>query len=177
MITVDPLIAIVVSVGFAALFAAAAATKLRDLARFQAVLTDYAVIPAVLVPSCSILIVATEIILASMWLAPVVRPLAAGGSSVLLAVYAMAMAVNLARSRRHISCGCGPDDQTLSWALVARNTVFVAAALLVLLPAASRTLGWQDVVVGSVSVAVMIVLERGVSTLITNASQMMAWRR
>ena len=52
----------------------------------------------------------------------------------LLILFAVAMAINIRRGRRHIDCGCFQSalKQTLSWILVARNA---ALALLLAVPA------------------------------------------
>lgn len=65
----------------------------------------------------------------------------------LLAIYALAIHVNLLRDRRDIDCGCsGPYvRQTLSGWLIARNIGLIAVALLTMLPAGEpRTLGALD---------------------------------
>ncbi len=65
----------------------------------------------------------------------------------LLAIYALAMLVNLLRGRRDVDCGCsGPYvRQTLSGWLIARNIGLIAVALLTMLPAGEpRALGALD---------------------------------
>lgn len=56
------------------------------------------------------------------------RDLAALGAGVLLAGFGVAMAHSLSRGRRH-PCGCGGDRRStlISWSLVTRNGVLVAA--------------------------------------------------
>jgi uncharacterized membrane protein YphA (DoxX/SURF4 family) len=56
------------------------------------------------------------------------RDLAALGAGGLLAGFAVAMARSLSRGRRH-PCGCGSDRRStlISWTLVSRNVVLVAA--------------------------------------------------
>jgi hypothetical protein len=59
------------------------------------------------------------------------RPLAGAAAALLLGVFGMALAVNLARGRTSIDCGCFRSDlrQALSPALLVRNAVLMAAAL------------------------------------------------
>jgi hypothetical protein len=58
-------------------------------------------------------------------------PWAVIASILLLALFAVAMAINLRRGRAHIDCGCGQSflKQTLSWTLIARNAALVALLL------------------------------------------------
>ena len=65
---------------------------------------------------------------------------AAFASAALFAAYTGAIAINLQRGRIHIDCGCGMArlagrDQQLSWGLVVRNTLLMAAALVATMPA------------------------------------------
>ena len=71
----------------------------------------------------------------------------ATAAAALLAVYGSAIAVNLARGRRHIDCGCGKPAarrEIGAW-MVARNAVVTIAALAAaVLPVAARELIWLD---------------------------------
>jgi hypothetical protein len=64
----------------------------------------------------------------------------------LLVLYAIAMAINLARGRRHIDCGCaGPAARrSISGRLVARNVILATLALVALVPVVPRQLLWID---------------------------------
>src|SRR5262249_43406760 len=64
----------------------------------------------------------------------------------LLGLYAGAIAINLARGRRDIDCGCaGPAARRpISGWLVARNLVLAGIALAGCAPLAPRLLGWID---------------------------------
>jgi hypothetical protein len=63
-----------------------------------------------------------------------------------LLLYGFAIAVNLARGRRDIDCGCGGlmERQALSEALVLRNALLAGAALASALPVAPRVFGGLD---------------------------------
>jgi len=67
-------------------------------------------------------------------------------AATLLVVYGAAVAINLARGRRHIDCGCaGPAGRRpISGALVARNAALAALALAGLVPVHPRALLWVD---------------------------------
>lgn len=154
----DPVVAVTLRVALALLFASAATHKLRDLAAFRATLADYRILPDATVPLAAVAVAVMEPTIAAMLLA---WPAAgAPAAAALLLLYAGAIALNLARGRRHIDCGCaGPAARRpIGAGLVARNVVLAAAALVTLAPAASRTLVWVDVatiVVATVTVALL----------------------
>jgi len=154
----DPLIALVVEAGLALLLASAALHKLRDLAAFRAVLGAYRLLPEALTAVAAPVIAAVETALALALVVPAWRAAGAIGTIVLLGVYSGAIAINLARGRREIDCGCGAPGtrQPLSAWLLARNALLAAAALLLLVPAAARPLLWVDWLglVGSLAVLV-----------------------
>jgi hypothetical protein len=58
-----------------------------------------------------------------------------------------AVAINLARGRADIDCGCGGAEgrQRLSWGLVARNTILMAVLVIGAEPTGPRALGVFDV--------------------------------
>jgi len=72
-----------------------------------------------------------ELILAVMLLSGFAQGWTALAAIALLALFAIAMAINLHRGRAMIDCGCGQSflKQTLSWSLIARNAVLAALLL------------------------------------------------
>ena len=150
MDAVDPAVAWLIRLGLALLFAVAAWHKLRDLSAFRATLSNYRLLPATLTWPIAPALAACELAVAALLLAPAVRlegapvaPLAALG---LLALYSGALAINLARGRRDLDCGClGPAHrQPVSYGLLVRNALLAAGACLLLPPVAARSLGWID---------------------------------
>jgi hypothetical protein len=108
-------------------FLAAALGKARHRLAFQGVLANYRLLPdfalvpmALTLPPLEAAVGATLLCSPSPW-----PQLAAVG---LLTVFASAMAINIARGRHHIDCGCFQSalKQSLSWTLVARNMALVA---------------------------------------------------
>jgi hypothetical protein len=140
---VDPVAVLTLRLSLALLFAAAAVHKLRDRRGFRRTLRRYRILPAALVGPAAALLTASEIMVAATL--PFWR-VAALGAAAILALYAAAMALNLARGRRDLDCGCmGPAKSTpVSGALVARNLALAAAALASALPPATRPLAWVD---------------------------------
>ena len=149
---IDPLFPMAGAVAMAMLFGAAALHKLTGAARFGAVVGDYRLLPAPLVPLAALGIPLVEMAVALAAL----RVLLAGGTRLLasaaamLLLYGGAMAANLLRGRRHIDCGCtafGAPETTIGWPLVARNAGIAAVVLLLAAaPVAARALGAADVI-------------------------------
>lgn len=163
--TLDPAMSWLLGLGIALLFGIAAGHKLADRERFLAVLGNYDLVPARLVPLAGMAIVAAEVGAALLLVLPPVRTLGAYLSVALLAAYALAIAINLLRGRTRIDCGClgfGRHDR-IAWTMVARNLVLIALALALLLPASPRRLVAFDVLTISASLAAIALL---VATLV-----------
>jgi hypothetical protein len=145
----DPALELLLRVALALLLGAGAVEKARDRATFRAAVEGYEILPARAAGAASACLVAIEGALALGLVAPAglgVRFLALGGAAALFAVYAFAIAINLARGRRDIDCGCGraAAHVPLSGWLVARNGLLVAAALACARGASPRALGVVD---------------------------------
>lgn len=153
----DPVVLLGLRAAFALLFVSAARHKLVDRVGFREVLAAYRVVPAAMVGSVAALVPAGELGVALAWLVPGGIGVAVLGTIVLLAIYALAIGVNLWRGRRTIDCGCGlaGTRQAISEWLLARNGVLMLAALATLRPMAARPLVWVDVLtlVGGLAVA------------------------
>jgi uncharacterized membrane protein YphA (DoxX/SURF4 family) len=134
----------------AAVFAVACAHKLSSIDTFENVVRDYALMPAALAPPASRLLILCEMAVVAGLVSGLWMPITATLAMVLLAVYAAGMAINLARGRRDIDCGCfgpagnGENSHSLSGWLLLRNLSLIALTALLLLPVADRTLVWFD---------------------------------
>jgi len=140
----DPVVDVTVRASLALLCLSATVHKLRDVARFRATVADYRLLPRPLVSLGAILLVVAE---GAVGFALVVtRWWGLAGAATLLALYAGAITVNLARGRRHLDCGCtGPAlRRPISSWLVARNLLLVAVALAALGPVQRRSMVWLD---------------------------------
>lgn len=143
---VDPVISLGAGLVLAFVFATAAWHKFRDRSHFSATLGAYDLLPAVLVPALAAVLPIVEAMLAVTLPVPAWRGGAGAVAALLLGVYTLAIAVNLARGRRAIDCGCGDPEQRqplTGWLLV-RNSALLAVALACVAPVLSRTLGWMD---------------------------------
>ena len=142
----DPVVTLLARLGLALLFAVAALHKLRDRQRFEGIVADYRLLPDALVPVTAVGLPAAEIALAVGLLASVTAPGAALAATGVLAVYSVAIGVNLARGRRDIDCGCGGPGQALHPWLLGRNAVLAGVCLVAALPVAGRPLTGVDLV-------------------------------
>ena len=146
----DPLILKAISIGLGLMFVVAAWHKLADAASFRVTLLEYQVMPEAFVAPAARVIPFAELALGAAWLlGQSAGGLTAIASAALLAVYAGAIGINLARGRVHFDCGCGfggqsDSEQYLSGGLIGRNLALIGAALLTLVPAAERQLGPGD---------------------------------
>ena len=172
----DPLVYLIICCGFAGLFLSSGLKKILSFTAFQSTLKSYQILPKNFTTIASMLIVAAEFTLTGMWIMVSMRPIAAVGSSVLLTVYTFAIGINLKRSRSHISCGCGWNEQPLSWSLVIRNCIYILLILSTLAPTVGRELHWIDFALGVLTLTVTILLNRCADTLIANNSNIASWR-
>jgi Methylamine utilisation protein MauE len=147
-LTVDPAIAALIVSCAALLFAAAAIHKLRDLRRFDEIFAAYGLMRPAARLGMSRLVPVLEAAVAGGLLFDLSRRRAAAVGIVLLLGYATAIAVNLARGRRDLACGCGgPDDRRPIAPWMAWRNVTVAVLLAIpTLPWGARPLTPTDAV-------------------------------
>jgi len=154
----DPVPALVMRLGLAALLASAAWHKLQDRGAFQGILHAYHLLPAVLVPVAAPAIAVVELGLAAALLLPAGRTIGAFGAAALLGSTRSPSPANLWRGRRAIDCGCGAPGarQPISEWLLARNGGLAVVAVLTLRPSTPRPLLWVDwlTLAGGLAVAV-----------------------
>jgi hypothetical protein len=117
-------------------FLLAATQKTQHWRIFFGVIANYRLLPRLLVVPAAGLLPPLEMIVGMLLLSAMVVPWAELAATLLLALFAGAMAVNIRRGRATIDCGCGQSflKQTLSWTLVARNAVLAALLLPSLVP-------------------------------------------
>ena len=115
----------------AALFLTAALSKLTAIDEFHGVVRNFRLLPDGLArPVAMVLPVVEMAIAAGLLIGPLARP-AALAAAALLAVFGLAITVNVLRGRTQIDCGCFRNGmkQRIGWATVARNGVLTALAL------------------------------------------------
>lgn len=177
----DPLLPKTIAIGLAVLFIGSAWHKLSSPRRFEAVLRDYRMIPGLLSRPVSLLVPGLELTLGLCWLSAFMPRITALASAALLALYALAIGINLVRGRTYIDCGCGfgtvsGKEQPLSTGFVVRNILLAGLAGLTLVPVAQRNLGGMDHVVIFAGLLTACLLYAGSGQLIRNRSAIMTWR-
>ena len=168
---IDPVLGWMAAAAAAAIFAASGALKFYDLETFRGAVTNYRLIPEWLATPFA-------------WTAPVIESAAALGLLlspirasaalvliVLLGVFTGAIAINLARGRTDIDCGCfGPAlRQGLSWWLLLRNGALFALLAIALLPMGARSMDFLDLATATMAAATVVVLYTAANYLIANA--------
>jgi hypothetical protein len=139
---------------------------------FAGALADYRVLPERAVAPVARTLPIVEVALGAGILVPLTRTFALWGLAGLMLVYALAMGINLARGRNNIDCGCGGATHPLSWALVARNAVLAAAALLANRPAVERVMSWFDALTLILGVLALYALYLMADELLRQASRL-----
>jgi hypothetical protein len=156
----DPAVGLFAALGIALVFGASAASKITGWQEFAGAVQNYRLLPGAAVRPFAYTLPLVEAAAAAGLLLAATRPYAAGVAIALLALFSLAIGINIARGRRHIDCGCfrAAFRQPLSWWLVGRNTAFAALALLATSPGApARLLTWLDLVtVGGAATALLV---------------------
>ena len=117
-------------------FAQAVVGKAQNRAEFMGVVANYRLVPQWAAPCVAWGVLGAELLLLGLLAWPATVASGAALAGVLLLIFATAMAINLARGRRDIDCGCFQSDlrQHLSRVLVLRNFLLAAVCALLLLP-------------------------------------------
>lgn len=110
------------------LFASTAWAKGKDLEKHIIVLREYQLLPPNWLHWFARMEIIAEALAAFLLLVGLLQQAAYTLAIILLSVYSLAIAVNLLRGRREISCGCGglAGSHHLSWGLVWRNIGLLA---------------------------------------------------
>lgn len=139
----------------ALVFLLGAWSKLRAREAFEGVVYNYRLLPEPAVLPASYLVPASELAVGLGLLWPSTRTYAAMGALLLLVVFTVAIAVNLARGRREIDCGCFSSvlKQRLSGGLVVRNIVLIGLAAWLAWGGEPLVVGWLDWLLGLVTAA------------------------
>ena len=156
----DPAFGLLIVIGTALLFAAAALPKFRDPARFAGIVTAYRVLPGSIAGPVACLIPCLEAAIAAGLLWQSTRKVAVIGAMVLLLGYAAALGLNLRRGRLDLDCGCGAarDRRPIAAWMVWRNVLIAAALAIAALPWSPRILDFTDslTLIGGIAAAVTL---------------------
>jgi len=111
----------------AAIFAQASVHALRDWATYTAIVENYRLVPPPAARLAAGILPAAELAAATLLLIPATGTAGPTLGLALMALFTLAIAINVARGRVRIDCGCGgASGQQLSAALVVRNLLLGA---------------------------------------------------
>jgi len=145
--------------------------KLRDIEIFAAAMENYRLLPSSLVRPVSRVLPTAEIVAGVALLFPDSCALGASLAAAILLVVTAAVAINLARGIRDIDCGCGgSSNQTISWALVARNLVLVMLTIPAAQQGVGRSLYWGDYFTLAAGVLALVGLYVCTNQLLNNST-------
>lgn len=183
---IDPVIHLILSLGFSLMFLLAGAHKLGNRLRFRSIVEAYQLVPKTCVPLIVLTIGVIEIAIGLGWLvsSSVLTPLVSG---ILLSMYVVAVSVNLYRGRTYIDCGCGFSSlagdrginsgiQQLSFGLVMRNYLLIAAVLTAVLPSSGRMLTAIDYFGITAGLLTVLLIYSAINQLLSNQNAIGAWR-
>jgi hypothetical protein len=174
--TVDPLVSLSISASVALLFAFGALHKLRDWDRFRAAVAGYRLAPATWSQTLALMVIIAELgVVVGL---VVSRTAALVLAAMLLLAYAAAMAINIAKGRKRIDCGClgFGHQERIEWSMVRRNLFIAAIALCAALPLSSRPLSIGDVMVAILAslTAAVLYIAHGILTANRQRSELQA---
>jgi|SRR5882757_2015700 len=144
--TIDPAVACLIVASVGLLFLVAAIHKLRDLRRFSEVFAAYRLLPMSAGRRLAAVVPALELAVAVGLLFDDLRMMALWLGIALLLIYAAGIAVNLARGRRDLDCGCGGpyDRRPIAAWMIWRNIGIAIVLAGALLPWSDRPLVLTD---------------------------------
>jgi len=107
------------------LFISTAFSKHKTMLEHIGIVRDYQILPKPLVEPFARAETYIEFILGVLLLVGLFQPIVAAGCVALLAIYTVAIVINLLRGRTEMSCGCGgvAGEHRLSWWLILRNVM------------------------------------------------------
>lgn len=165
---IDPALASMIVIGNALLLVLAAIHKLKDLEHFTETFAAYQVLPQSAARAVAWVIPCAEIAIAAGLLWPPSRPAAAIGAALVFALYAGGLALNLARNRRDLDCGCagwGERRSIAAW-MIWRNLVLAVLMAFAALPWSARELAGSDLLTIGGGLAAAIILYVAIDRLL-----------
>ncbi|HEU4627967.1 MAG TPA: MauE/DoxX family redox-associated membrane protein [Steroidobacteraceae bacterium] len=173
-IALDPAVVLMARASVSLLFAVAAAHKLLHPHQFTTTLEAYELVghrySAALARVLPLLELAAAI---GLWVGAT-RLFAMLLAVSLLLIYATAIAINLARGRRDLDCGCtafGRRSPIGAW-MVARNSILALCAALAAVPPTSRALALTDALTVAGGLCVLTLIYVAADTLFASVARM-----
>lgn len=170
----DPIYSLTVVMLIAFVFAFAGSHKLMNYARQAAIVADYRVVAAWLVPLLAPLIIVLELAVVVLVLLPGTRLAGFSLAIGLLLIYMFAIGLNLVRGRTSIDCGCGwgSHGQQISVWLIVRNMTMIVVIVMALLPSTNRSLHLVDWILAAIAGTALIAIYSIGDLLIANWSKL-----
>ena len=122
----DSSVGLLIRFALGTMFLYAGASKLSDLGEFADAIKHYRIIPRAAAGAVARIISVIEVVLGSVLILGLGIGYASLVGSILLVIFALAMAVNLIRGRQ-IPCGCKRESEPIQIKHIIRNGVAVAA--------------------------------------------------
>jgi hypothetical protein len=144
----------------ATLFVVAGCLKLADRRQFVSEIADYRILPAVLVKLAATLIPGVEIAAGVLAFFTPTRTAATIVLTAFLAVFSIAVGINLLRGRTDLSCACfGRKSRRIDWFIPARNGAMFAGLVAGLVVGSDDAVpsapAWASVLLGVVTLWVL----------------------
>jgi hypothetical protein len=174
----DPTIVAVACAAIATIFLGSAAMKLWQPTEFRAAVESYRLVPEAMSVALGWTIPALELGGAIGLVVAAARGAGALLLLCLIATFTGAIAINLARGRRDLDCGCfGPLlRQPLSGWLVARNGLLALLVLAAFAPVRGRPLASLDYLTIVAAAGALVILYGAANYLIATAPKVAALR-
>jgi Methylamine utilisation protein MauE len=172
--TLDPVYGYSASYTLGAIFLAGALDKLKARELFVSIVQAYGLLPIPLVAVFALAVGIAELVIGCLLFFPASWPFAQYWGIALLVLVTAAVVINLLRGRTELSCGCGgaSADQTLSWALVARNVALGSLLSIATLPSTARAMTMLDYFTIVVAVVLGFGLYAAANQLLANAPRL-----
>ena len=161
MDALDPVLVWIARLAIVLLFGAAGLSKLRQPVAFSEAVAAYGLLPRRAVAPAALAMAAAEVIGAALLLWPAGRLAGAALLGALLLIFSAAIAINIARGRTDVDCGCWLFDAEqaankgrLGVSTLARNGGLAALLVVASLSAETRLLGlldWLTVATGTLA--------------------------
>jgi len=164
----DPVFGYLIVTSAALLLASAGGHKLRAFQRFKETLEAYRVLPSAVARRMAWLVPCLELTVAMGLLCEPTRRAAVLAAIGILIAYAAAIALNLARGRRDLDCGCGAahDRRSIAAWMVWRNLLLASGLGLCALPWSARRLDLSDFLTLAGGLAVCVMLYSAIDRLL-----------
>lgn len=173
----DPVLGHTAAATLGALLILGGVSKLREQEVFRDALANYELLPPSLIGFTARALPIGEVLAGALLLPVASRATGAVLALALLALVTAAIAINLARGRRQIDCGCGGASHTpLSGGLIARNAVLALLAVAAALPMQTREVVWLDFVAIAFATHFLLGLYVSANQLLSNHPRLIALR-